>query len=136
MLVRAIYVSDAVGMAGATALSLAEILGASARNNRRNALTGALLFYDSAFLQLIEGARADVDRLMSRLLEDRRHQNLRLLGHAPVVARRFPDQPMAQGRVTADVLRRLGSQGMVGLTAEAAEQVLAAAAILHGDVPA
>lgn len=131
MLVRAIYVSDAVGMAGATALSMAEILGAAVRNNRRHALTGALLFYDGGFLQMIEGARADVDRLMSRLVEDRRHENLRLLGHAPIATRRFPDAAMAQGRVTADVLHRLGARGMDGLNAETAEQVLIDAAVLH-----
>lgn len=130
MLTRAIYVSDAVGMAGATALSLAEILGAAGRNNRRDALTGALLFYDGGFLQMIEGARPDVDRLLSRLMEDRRHQNLRLLAHGPASARRFAGAPMAQGRVTADVLRRLGARGMEGLTAESAEQVLLAAAVL------
>ena len=48
---RAIYVSDAVGGAATSLLVLAEILGASDRNNRRDGLTGVLMRHDGRFLQ-------------------------------------------------------------------------------------
>ena len=52
---RAIYVSDAVGGAATSLLILAEILGESERNNRREGLTSALMRHGGQFLQLIEG---------------------------------------------------------------------------------
>ena len=64
---RAIYVSDAVGGAATSLLILAEILGESERNNRREGLTSALMRHGGQFLQIIEGRRADVDRLMAQL---------------------------------------------------------------------
>ena len=48
-LCRAIYISQAVGNAGSNLLSVAEILGVSERNNRRDRLTGVLLSHDGWF---------------------------------------------------------------------------------------
>lgn len=129
MLTRAIYISDAVGRAGATALSMAEIFGAALRNNRRDHLTGALLYHHGGFLHLIEGARADVDRLLRRLGEDRRHERLTLLANGPVDTRLFDGQPLAQCRVTAEVDRLIGPAGLSLLTAREAERLLTAAAV-------
>lgn len=124
MLTRAIYVSDAVGQAGATALSLAEILGVAIRNNRLRNLSGALLFHDGRFLQMIEGAAPDVERLLADLTADPRHQDIRILVRGPVAARRFTGWPMAQCRVTPAVLRLLADRSLDALTPEAAESVL------------
>ena len=129
MLTRAIYVSDAVGQAGATALSRAEILGVAIRNNRQRNITGVLLFHDGRFLQAVEGAGPDVERLLDQLRQDDRHQGMRVLFHAAVPARRFGGSPMAQGRVTPRVLRLLAAGSLEALSPEAAEQVLDAAAI-------
>lgn len=127
MLTRAIYVSDAVGQAGATAVSMAEILGSAIRNNRLRNMTGALLFHDGRFLQMIEGAAPDVARLLGALAADGRHQGVRVLFHAPVAARRFAGSPMAQCRMTPQVLRLLAGRSLDTLSVEAAEQILEAA---------
>ncbi|WP_332693668.1 BLUF domain-containing protein, partial [Devosia sp.] len=67
MLHRVIYASEAVGATGATTLSIAQILGVSERNNRRDHLTSCVMFHQGHILQAIEGGRADVDRLIRRL---------------------------------------------------------------------
>ena len=129
MLTRAIYVSDAVGQAGATALSRAEILGVAIRNNRQRNITGLLLFHNGRFLQAIEGAAPDVERLLDQLRRDDRHERMRVLLHAAASERRFSGSAMAQGRVTPRVLRLLSAGSLEALTPAEAEEVLDAAAI-------
>jgi hypothetical protein len=99
LLYQLIYVSDAVGVAGDSVLVLADILGASDRNNRRDHLTGLLASHAGRFMQVMEGARADVDRLMRRLGEDPRHQNIRVLKDAPLGERSL-QWPMARSPLT------------------------------------
>lgn len=99
MLYRLIYVSDAVGAAGANLFVLADILGASDRNNRRDRLSGVLVQHAGRYLQQVEGARVDLDRLMGRLKADPRHGNIRILLDAPIPARTM-DWPMGHPPVT------------------------------------
>lgn len=99
MIHRIIYVSDAVGGAGANLLSLADILGSSDRNNRRDHVSGLLAFHDGRFLQVVEGARADLDRLMRRLNADGRHTNIRILVDQVIPERAF-SWPMARAPLT------------------------------------
>ena len=95
-LFRIIYVSDAVGAAGEGLMPLIDIIGVSDRNNRRDHLTGVLMRHGGRFLQAVEGARVDIDRLMARLVQDRRHANLTILSDAPIASRLFPDWAMAR----------------------------------------
>lgn len=99
MLYRLIYVSDAVGVAGESVLVLADILGASDHNNRRSQVTGLLVSHGGRFLQVLEGARADVDRLMARLAADPRHRNIRVLKDSPIPERTLT-WPMARSPLT------------------------------------
>ncbi len=102
-LFRIVYVSDAEGAAADGLMPLIDIIGVSDRNNRRDHLTGVLLRHGGRFLQVVEGARVDVDRLMARLAADRRHRNLRILADRPVEARLFPDWAMARLEATRDI---------------------------------
>ena len=95
-LFRIVYASEAVGAVRDGLLPLIDIIGVSDRNNRRDQLTGVLLRHGGLFLQVVEGARVDLDRLMSRLADDRRHANLRILADRPVESRMFPDWAMAR----------------------------------------
>ena len=124
---RAIYVSDAVSGAATSLLVLAEILGASDRNNRRDGLTGALMRHDGCFLQAIEGRRVDVDRLMDRLRADPRHENLRLLSDQGVSSRLFHDWPMALAEMTPDAARVLNGATLDQLSLGRAEMLLTTA---------
>lgn len=99
LLYRLIYVSDATGAAGANLFVLADILGASDRNNRRDRLTGVLVQHAGRYLQQLEGARVDLDRLMGRLRADPRHDAIRVLHDAPIAERSMP-WPMAHAPLT------------------------------------
>lgn len=126
MLYRVIFVSDAVGPTGTTTLSIAQILGVSERNNRRDDLCSAMLFHGGKILQAVEGARADIDRLMRRISGDPRHNNLRILSDGPIDSRRITG-PMALCAVPAsEVSRRLGQRDLTQLTAEEARTLLEA----------
>ena len=87
MLYRLIYVSDAIGGADANLFVLADILGASDRNNRRDQISGVLARHAGRYIQQLEGARVDLDRLMGRLRADPRHHNIRVLHDTPISER-------------------------------------------------
>lgn len=74
-----LYISDPASGAGPTLPVLAQILGVSDRNNRRDCITGLLIAHERRFMQVAEGARADVEALMTRLTSDQRHRNIRVL---------------------------------------------------------
>ena len=123
MLHRVIYASEAVGATGASTLSIAQILGVSERNNRRDHLTSCVMFHQGHILQAIEGARVDVDRLIRRLLEDPRHTGLRILGDTPIAARRI-DEPMGLCADPTALLERVGLSSLSRITASEAEVLL------------
>ena len=126
-LCRAIYISQAVGNAGSNLLSVAEILGVSERNNRRDRLTGVLLAHDGWFLQALEGARTDIDRLMTRLHKDPRHTGIRMLGFETIAERAFPQWSMGQILVTPRLTPLVSRQPLDALTAGSAFALLVAA---------
>jgi Sensors of blue-light using FAD len=74
---------------------IADILSSSRRNNAADDITGALLFSDTNFAQVLEGPRAAVDRLYETLHHDMRHKDLLLLLTEPLEARQFPQWSMA-----------------------------------------
>ena len=123
MLHRVIYASEAVGATGASTLSIAQILGVSERHNRRDHLTSCVMFHQGHILQAIEGGRADVDRLIRRLLEDPRHTGLRILSDTPIAARRI-DEPMGLCADPATLLDRLGLTCLSRITGPEAEVLL------------
>jgi hypothetical protein len=120
---RVIYASEAVGATGASTLSIAQILGVSERNNRRDHLTSCVMFHQGHILQAVEGARVDVDRLVRRLLDDPRHTGLRVLVDTPISARRI-DEPMGLCADPEALLRRLGLNCLSRVTANEAEVLL------------
>lgn len=124
---RVIYVSDAVGAAPPSLLGLAEILGVSERNNRRDHLTGILVSHNGRFLQAIEGARVDIDRLMDRLRRDGRHTSLRVLSDHPVPHRLFGHWAMGQAAATPALTALLSDDDLSSISPLKAEAALAAA---------
>lgn len=95
-LFRIVYISRAAESVADNLMPLIDIIGVSDRNNRRDQLTGALLRHGGFFIQAVEGARADLDRLMTRLREDRRHGEIHVLADRPVEQRQFPDWAMVR----------------------------------------
>lgn len=125
MLHRVIYASRAVGATGST-LSIAQILGASDANNRRRGVTGCVMFHQGHIMQMLEGHRSDLNGLMSRLREDPRHTDIRVLVDMPIVARAF-SQPMGVCGDPALLLRKIGQPCLSTLTANDARAMVEAA---------
>lgn len=91
MLHRVILAAETVGSTGVSTLSIAQILGISERNNRRDHITSAVMFLDGWCLHGMEGRRADLDRLLRRLSEDRRLKNIKVLIDKPIAERSFSE---------------------------------------------
>ena len=123
MLHRVIYSSESVGATGASTLSVAQILGVSQRNNRRDHLTSCVMFHQGHILQAVEGGRADIDRLLRRLLADPRHTGVKILSDMPIPARRL-DEPMGLCADPQTMLQRIGLPCISRMTADEAELVL------------
>lgn len=124
-LYRTVFVSTTLGAVGQTTLSIAQILGAADRNNRRDHITGVMLFHGGRVLQAVEGQRSDLDRLFNRLRGDPRHTDLTVLATLPITERRFQN-PMALCGLSEDsVERRLEGRTLCALSAAEAEDILA-----------
>jgi len=76
---RVIYCSEA-SVPMSNLLNVASILAVSSRNNARDDISGLLAFAEGTFIQVIEGPAQAVESLMSRLADDPRHRNMRVLG--------------------------------------------------------
>lgn len=73
---------------------LAGILLSARRNNMRDGITGALICRHDLYLQLIEGPPGAIDALFARILEDNRHNDVRLLLSSDIDERMFPGWAM------------------------------------------
>ena len=69
MLYRLVFVSKSA-ICGRSVQALAQLLGAAERNNRRDEISAGLLFHGDEIVQVAEGARADLDRLVRRVAAD------------------------------------------------------------------
>jgi len=120
---RVIYASEAVGATGASTLSIAQIVGVSDRNNRRDRVSGCLMFHQGHILQALEGERADLDRLMRRVIADPRHTGVRILSDMPIPERRL-QEPMCLCGDPSTLLERIGMPCISRITANEAEAML------------
>jgi hypothetical protein len=93
MLLRIAYVSRAAEHIGPA--DTYEIVRGAHNRNRRNGLTGALLFADGHFVQVIEGDPFNVRRRFERIAADPRHHAVTLRLEQPVHERLFADDWMA-----------------------------------------
>lgn len=68
---------------------LNDILEASQRNNERAGITGALVFDDRWFLQVLEGERTAVWGTLNRISDDERHANVVIAEAVEITERLF-----------------------------------------------
>jgi hypothetical protein len=64
--------------------ALRKLVEQSAENNRADAITGLLLLSGDQFLQVLEGPSDAVNRLYGRIVQDPRHENVRLVSFEPI----------------------------------------------------
>lgn len=104
-LFRLIYVSrNASREEGAGVENEADrILRASRRNNPHRGVTGALLYNDDCFAQVLEGPLAEVEQVFELIQCDPRHADVTVLDAGPVARRDFAAWAMASaGAVATD----------------------------------
>jgi Sensors of blue-light using FAD len=93
MLVRALYVSRAVGPQTGTVT--ANILATAQAHNAQHAISGVLCQGQGLFVQVLEGERGDINRLYASILKDPRHHDVQMLSFEEITKRRYPDWSMA-----------------------------------------
>lgn len=124
MLYRVIFTSECVGTTGRSALSVAQILGVSERNNRRDEIGGVMLFHGGRVFQMVEGMRADVDRLLTRLAKDGRHRDLKILGDRPILQRRLREPMHLCGLSPDEIQKATSDRSLDALDGNAIERLL------------
>lgn len=119
MALQVIYSSQAT-----TPMSVADleqILVDAREGNERRGVTGALVYVDGVFLQILEGPEAAVRGLMGSIAKDTRHSALKVVHEAEVDPPMFSTWKMAYLTPTpGEVAGWLGLQGTASL-----EQILA-----------
>jgi hypothetical protein len=101
------------GSIAAYLLEIDSILATARRRNAEVSVTGAMLFNEDWFVQLLEGDETAVREIFGRIAVDPRHEEVEILfrsftenrrfpewsmafvGHAEAVRKRFADSPLA-----------------------------------------
>jgi Sensors of blue-light using FAD len=83
-LVQMIYVSTVQAE-----LDLNQLAKVAQANNAKHGLSGVLAFDSQFFIQVLEGERSKVSRLLGNLFADRRHKDLVVLGVDAIDIREF-----------------------------------------------
>lgn len=84
-----------------------EILQVSHRNNERDALTGALVYDNTTFLQWLEGGEEAIRQAFGRISRDDRHTDIKL-----ITVRRLEDRWFPQWSMTAAVTQDQALRGL------------------------
>jgi len=93
MLTRLLYVSKPVGPI--TTFVTSSILEVCSVNNKKAEITGVLCQGSGIYMQVIEGQRSAINALYSRIISDKRHNQIELLSFEEVDQRRYGQWSMA-----------------------------------------
>lgn len=128
---RLIYVSRS-RLTGTPEECEAQILPILTRSRERNlgsGLTGALLFNEDCFAQVLEGHIDDLSRTFERIQRDESHHDIVVLSLEPVAERAFPGWSMAYrgaARLSAATRSKLRLRPLfLNRTSRAGQDVLA-----------
>jgi hypothetical protein len=98
--------------AGAGIQRAVRAIVSTARNHNKDAnVTGALLFTEAGFVQVLEGPRDIVERTFERIAADPRHTDVTVLSFTPALRRSFPDWPMGFYGQTPDPDKTASANG-------------------------
>ena len=78
------------------------ILESARESNAKAGITGALVYVDGFFLQILEGEAKAVETLMARITKDVRHETVTVLKQGEITASVFSDWRMAYVSATAE----------------------------------
>lgn len=114
MLVRLLYASRCNG--NITPELVESVLKSARKTNPTLGLTGLLCHSDNVFLQVLEGARDQVNALYNKIAKDPRHKDLCLLHYEPIMERRFVGWAMGQislSQTNAALLLKYGAKAQL-----------------------
>ena len=94
---------------------LEEILEHARRSNAKRGITGALVYVDGVFLQILEGDAEVVQELMEQISRDVRHETVTVLKQGEIPAAIFRDWKMAYVSATSEQIAKWA--GLSGTTA-------------------
>ena len=94
-MISLLYVSRATFSGSSEDRHLLTILDDARSRNSALGVTGALLYLNGRFAQILEGEAAEVNQLMIDILRDDRHEFVRIIEVAPITGRRFASWGMA-----------------------------------------
>jgi len=106
--VSMVYVSSASRLLDEAELN--EILRVSRVNNRRDGISGMLLYKDGNIMQVLEGPEEKVAALVDKLQQDPRHYGLQVLLEDRIKQRQFDKWAMAFHQV--DFSAKADSEGL------------------------
>lgn len=89
-----------------TAAGLEEILTDARAGNQARNVTGALVYVDGVFFQIIEGDKDVVQNLMASIASDSRHHSVKVVYEAEVDWRAFASWSMAYLSPTAEQMSK------------------------------
>ena len=99
---------------------LEELLQQARRRNGEQGISGALVYTDGVFLQVLEGERDRLHDLMESILKDVRHEHVAILREGEVEVARFSQWKMAYVSATPEQvaqwagIRGDGAKGTAG----------------------
>lgn len=91
---------------GGASSTLRDIVARSEAQNGRDRITGYLVFDKLHFIQVLEGAREDVERTFNRICQDDRHEAIAVIAKRDIDQRQFPEWSMG-GCVRSDELKAI-----------------------------
>jgi hypothetical protein len=89
------------------------ILAIARESNRKLGVTGALLFSEGCFAQVLEGGLAQVEAIFERIECDPRHQNVTILQFTPIKERSFGNWSMAFAGLSPAGVENLHINGLL-----------------------
>lgn len=93
-IIQLVYVSS-LSLKGRLSVSIFDEIEAQASlNNQQKGITGVLCYGNGQFLQCIEGKKASIVALTTRIFSDKRHKNAEVLLLSVIEQRRFVDWRM------------------------------------------
>jgi hypothetical protein len=90
-----------------TADEILAILKSAEKNNKKNKITGCLLYYNHEFLQILEGEEKMVKAVQKKIARDPRHTSVRILAEGEKDERTFDHWTMAFKELSADEAKSL-----------------------------
>ena len=90
---------------------LEDLLERARARNAQLGISGALVYTDGVFLQILEGERAPVEALMAGIRKDVRHENVEILREGDIASARFSHWKMAYVAATPEQVARWAGVG-------------------------